>query len=147
MYDICILQRLLSSSLGALIKAVLKLSICILQPVWALHWRCWPTVPGKILVSTMDTLHQGITFYIQIQATPLLGPSAGMNTHEHLLSQPKIRVWVFQLLTGGCTILRSRINNNIGDNMAINAPCHLCKIEVFQYFRIFLMFCSYHAAH
>ena len=44
-------------SLGALIKAVPKLVICILQPEWALHQRCWFAVPDKILESCMDLLH------------------------------------------------------------------------------------------
>ena len=45
-------------SLETLIKAVSKLNVCIHQPEQALHWRCWPTVLGKILVSAVDTLHQ-----------------------------------------------------------------------------------------
>ena len=44
-------------SLGALINAVPKLVVCILQPEWAIHRRCWSAVLGKILVSTVDTLH------------------------------------------------------------------------------------------
>ena len=38
---------------------------------------------------------------------PLLGPTAWMNTHEHLLSPPESRVRMLQLLTGGCTVFET----------------------------------------
>ena len=44
--------------------------------------------------------------YAESPQPPSYGPSAQMNTHEHLLSPPEIRVWMLQLLTGGHTILR-----------------------------------------
>ena len=44
--------------------------------------------------------------YAESPQPPPHGPSAQMNTHEHLLSPPEIRVWMLQLLTGRHTTFR-----------------------------------------
>ena len=35
------------------------------SPVCALHWRCWPTIPGKILVSAVKPLLQYCSLTLQ----------------------------------------------------------------------------------
>ena len=67
-------------SLGALIKVVPKLVVCILQPEQALHRRCWSTVPGKYWCLGHSPL-ECCSLYAESPQPPPIGHSAQMNTH------------------------------------------------------------------